>query len=1043
MKVDQPRSKVRCYAVSFLMLILSSTCLHAQERTSLVKGLVQDYNNNPVSGVSVIIRNTKNNFSSGVNADSSGIFSFSRIPSGGPYSFTFSAVGYESQTLSGYTIKEDILLSLVVKMKPVTATLNEVLVVGYGTMRKKDVTGSVSHVKMSDMQNKEAVSIADYLRGSVAGLNISRSSSVTGAQSFEIRGATSIGASTQPLIVVDGMIFSGLLNDINPSDIEAIDVLKDASSTAIYGSRAAAGVILLTTKQGKTEKPVINFDERYGVSSLLKKEKAYDVNGYFNMRSDAMASLYTSHANQPEYYKDPRTLQSVDVQTWLKYDGAGVPANADPMEYWLLRLNLYPGEIANYKAGKSVDWVNSVFRPGTMQDYNASISGKTSNLNYYWSLGMLDNKGIITNDDYRNIRTRVNITSDITSYLQTGMRINLSSTTQDNTAANYRNAYQVSPLGDLYDDKGHYRTYPNTDIMGQNPFDKTQYIGQNRNMDIIGSLFTKIKLPFNINYELDFNNRWGSSLIYVYKPSYTIDALLTNGSASRQDFRQYDWSLDNILRWDKTFAARHRINVLLLYNSSRFKSQQTNANATNFTLSEALNFHNLSLGATPSVNSDDQQDTRASALARINYAYDDKYLLTASFRRDGYSAFGQANPWADFPSVAIAWRMSRERFMKSARVINDMKLRLSYGVSGNSGIGRYTALSQLTNGNYVRDGQTIISLYPTSLSNKDLKWEETSSLNAGLDISMFNNRINATIDLYSMTTKNMLLARTLPTLTGFTSVMSNLGQLDNKGAELTINAVPVQNAMLKWNIDFNFSLNRNKIMHLYGDMINVTDSTGKIIGTREVDDPTNGRYIGHALDEIYGYQVIGVWQTSEKVLAAKYGRVPGDYKTNDPNNDGKLEPLDYMWQGYTKPRFRFSMRNSFTINNSLDISFLARANIGYKKVLDNNAISSGYADRVSQAVYPYWTPVNQSNTWARLGFGKTGNIYTNASFLRIDDFSIGYRFSQQLLSKLKIRSARIYLNIDNVWSLDKSLYWDIETGAPTPTTFTTGISISL
>jgi hypothetical protein len=455
--------------------------------------------------------------------------------------------------------------------------------------------------------------------------------------------------------------------------------------------------------------------------------------------------------------------------------------NADPVEYWLLRLNLYPGEIANYKAGKSVDWVGGVFRPGVIQNYNASISGKTSNLNYYWSLGLLDNKGVVANDDYRNIRTRVNITSDITDFLQTGMRVNLSTTTQDNTAANYRNAYQVSPLGDMYDDKGHYKTYPNTDIMGQNPFDKTQYIGQNRNLDIIGSLFAKIKLPFNINYELDYNNRWGSNLTYVYKPSYTIDALLTNGSASRQDFRQYEWSLDNILRWDKTIGA-HRISVLLLYNSARFSSTQTNANASNFSLSEVLNYHSLSLGATPSVNSNDQEDTRASGLIRLNYAYNDKYLVTASVRRDGYSAFGQANPWADFPSVALAWRMSKEDFFKNVKSINDMKLRLSYGMSGNSGIGRYTALSQLSNGTYVRDGQTIISLYPTSLSNKDLKWEQTTSLNAGFDISMFNSRLNATVDVYYMTTKNMLLARTLPTLTGLrvsclTSASSITGEL--------------------------------------------------------------------------------------------------------------------------------------------------------------------------------------------------------------------------------------------------------------------------
>jgi TonB-dependent starch-binding outer membrane protein SusC len=1042
MKINKPYRGAWFCVLMFLTTLLPQTNLQAQEATSLVKGIVQNTNNEPVAGVSVIIKNSKTNFTAGVSTDSSGFFTFSRLPSGGPYSFNFSAVGYETQSLTGYKIKEGILLSLVVKLKAVATTLNDVVVVGYGTVKKKDLTGSVAHVKMSDMQNKEAVSIADYLRGSVAGLNVARSSSVTGAQSLEIRGPTSIGASTQPLIVVDGMIFQGLLNDINPADIDAIDVLKDASSTAIYGSRAAAGVIIVTTKQGKTDKPVINFDAKYGISSLLKRESAYDVDGYLNMRSDALASLSTTHANQPEYYKDPRNLKSTDVQTWLKYDGAGVPSTANPMEYWLLRLKLYPGEIANYNAGNSTNWVDKVFRTGEMKDYNLSVSGKSNSFNYYWSLGMLDNKGIVYNDNYKNIRTRINITSDVTSYLQTGMRVNFSSTQQDNTAADWSTAYTASPLGDVYDAKGHYNTYPNTDIIAKNPFDKTPYVGKNRNQNILGALFAKVKLPLNITYELDYNNNWAKNLAYVYKPSYTIDALSTNGAASRVDYNQYDWSLDNILRWEQTIG-RNSFNVLVLYNSSKYQSQKTNANATNFSISEALAFHSLSLGSTPSVSSDDQEDTRASMLARLNYSYNERYLLTASFRRDGYSAFGQSNPWANFPSVALAWRASKEQFMKSVDWVNDLKLRLSYGVSGNSGIGRYTALSLLTNGNYVQNGQTIISLYPTNMSNANLKWEQTSSLNAGLDVSMFRSRVNATLDVYKMTTKNMLLARTLPTLTGYTSIMSNLGQLDNKGLEVTVNASVIQAAKLKWNTGFNFSLNRNKIIHLYGDITNIVDSTGKVIGQREVDDPTNGRYIGHSLDEIYGYQIIGVWQTADKALAAKYGRVPGDYRTNDPNNDTKLEPLDYIWQGYTKPRFRLSMRNSFTLNNAIDISFLVRANLGFKKVLDNNAISSSYSDRVTQTVYPYWTPDNPSDTWGRLGFNKTGNIYTDASFIRMDDFSVGYRFSQQLLRRLKIVNARVYVNVDNVWSIDKSKSWDIETGAPTPTVFTSGISITL
>ncbi|WP_299590427.1 SusC/RagA family TonB-linked outer membrane protein [Mucilaginibacter sp.] len=969
-------------------------------------------------------------------ADANGNYSI-LIPDGKGI-LVYSFVGYMTQEIA---VNNRTKIDIQLQSKP--AALNEIIVVGYGTQKKSDLTGAVSHINMSQLQNKEALSIADYLRGSIAGLNISRSSSVTGAQSFEVRGATSIGASTQPLIVVDGMIFQGLLNDINPEDIETIDVLKDASSTAIYGSRAAAGVIILTTKKGKTDKPTINFDVKSGVSALLTKEKAYGVDDYLNMRADAMESKYATHATQREYYKDPRALKSVDLQTWLKYDGTGVPANANPMDYWLLRLNLYPGEIANYNAGKSINWVNKVFRNGTMHDYNASISGKTSNLNYYWSLGLLDNAGVVYNDNYRNVRTRINITADVTSYLQTGARVNFSSTRQDDTPAEWQLAYTNSPLGDLYDANGHYNNYPNTDIIGRNPFDKTQYNGEKRNQNIIGSLFAKVKLPFNIGYEMDYNNHWGNKSTYTYKPNYTIAALLTNGSASREEFQQYDWSVDHILHWEQTIAQKHKVNVLLLYNTAKYSSRQTDANATNFNISQALTFHDISLGGTPNVNSDDESDTRASILARLNYTYNDKYLLTASIRRDGYSAFGQSNPWANFPSLAVAWKVSEEGFMKPIDWISETKVRVSYGLSGNSGIGRYTALSQLTNGTYVRDGQTTISLYPTNMANTDLKWEQTASLNFGLDMGFFRNRITATLDMYLMTTKNLLLARTLPTLTGYTSVISNLGQLDNRGLELTIGAGLIQKPRFKWNTNFTFSFNRNKIVHLYGDKKDVLDANGNVIGQVEVDDPTNGRYIGHSLDEIYGYQIVGVWQTAEKDKAAKYGRVPGDYKTFDSNDDNKLEPLDYVWQGYTKPRFRFSQRHSLTLYNAVDISFLLSANLGNKKILDNDAINSGYSDRVSQLVKPYWTPDNQLNNWARLGYSKTGDIYTNAGFLRMDDFSIAYRFNPKLLKKAQIQNARIFLNADNVWSIDKSQYWDIETGAPTPFTLTAGISLTL
>ena len=440
------------YTINNKQIILSSKDIDssstAQQRRAIT-GKVTDATGATIPGVSVVVKGTSN----GTITDANGKYSLSNILGNETLLFSFVGMKMTEVTVGNkseynVTLSEDVI------------SMEDVVVIGYGTQRKMDLTGSISQVKMSSLENKQAVSVADYLRGSIAGLNISRSSSITGSQTFEVRGTTSIGTNTEPLLVVDGMIFGGLLNDINPNDISNIDVLKDASSSAIYGSRAAAGVIIITTKRGTSEKPTINFDAKIGVSSLLRQQEVYNVDGYLNMRGFALLSKETAHRGQPEYYSNPNSLHNLDVSTWLKYDGPSVPSDANPTDFWLQRLKLYQGEAANYKAGKSLDWLGLVFRTGILKDYNVSVSGKTKNLNYYWSLGMLDNKGIIQNDSYQNIRSRVNVTSDITDFLQVGMRANFSATSQNNQPADWTTAFTNSPLGDLYNSDGTYTRYP-------------------------------------------------------------------------------------------------------------------------------------------------------------------------------------------------------------------------------------------------------------------------------------------------------------------------------------------------------------------------------------------------------------------------------------------------------------------------------------------------------------------------------------------------------------------------------------------------------
>ena len=993
-----------------------------------VSGVVTDADGEPVPGASVYVRGS----GTGTVCDIDGKYEIT-VPAG--TQLTVSFLGYDDLNV---TVRNSAELNL--KLNEKAARLDEVVVVAYGTQRRSDVTGAISQVDMDNVATTQSISVADYLRGSIAGLNISRSSSTSGQSSFEIRGQTSLGTSTSPLLVVDGMIFNGDLNDINPNDIESVSVMKDASSAAAYGANAANGVIIITTKRGKGEKPTIRFDVKASIASLMRREEAYDVDGYLQMRADKLTGEGAINQTQPEYYTNPYRLSGVSPDTWMDYSNAG--QYADPTEVWLNRLALRPNEMANYYDYKSIDWVDEVFRTGVVQDYNLSVSGQARNLTYYWSVGYLDNKGVVENDNYRNLRTRVNLSNRITDFLEVGIRANLSSANNDGQPADWAAAYECSPLGDMYNEDGTYTWYPNGDIMAKNPLEKTQWDVYRRTLNLLGTIYAKITLPWGFSFESSYNNRWKFYENNSFRPSFTNDGSSGGGIASRENTRQYDWSVENVLKWNRTFG-RHRFEVTLLQSAAKWMQNSTTAGGSKFSTSEILGWHALDMADVQTASSVDQVDTKASYMARLNYTLMDRYIFSFTYRRDGYSAFGQNNPWGNFPAAAVAWRISEENFMKPVTWISNLKLRFSYGKNGNSNIGRYTALAGIANDFYLNgDKSNVVTLYPTSMGNADLQWEETLAMNLGLDWGMFDNRLNITAELYRMKTTNMLMDRTLPTLTGYSKVKSNLGQVDNKGIEVTVNSVNINTRSLRWTTDFTFSMNRNEIRHLYGDMVPVTDDAGNVISYKEADDPTNGWYIGHAIDEIYGYKIIGVWQQDEAAEAMALGFSPGDYKTYIKEGNTSYSTDDYQWQGYRKPRYRLAMNNSFTILDNLVVSFMLRSELGHRKAI-NEIIVGGYGDRVSQIKYPYWTPDNPSEVWGKLGAKTQGTLYRSASFLRIENFSIGYDFPEKWVRKIAMQDVRVFFNIDNLWCFDNWLYWDVETKAPLPTTFTFGINFTL
>lgn len=1018
--------------------IILSTELEAsvqgiKQQGNVVKGKVVDIKGEPVIGATIKEMGTNN----GAITDIDGNFSITVQPNA---SLEISFIGYKTEIQKAIVGK-----ALAITLKEDNEILDEVVVVGYGSMRKKDLTGSITRVSPQNT-TQSITSIVEILRGTVAGFSASLGTSAKGGGSMLIRGEKSIKASNSPLIVLDGVIYNGSLTDINPNDIESIDILKDGSAAAVYGAQAASGVVAITTKQGKEGKPTINFDMKIGFQNLTRNQRPFNGEEYTIMRRD---EKIRSNPSRPlGYFHNPNALpEGIDLETWLSYSGA--TAEANPTEIWLNRLAFSTTEIDNYLAGHETNWYDASFQNAFRQDYNVSISGKNEKISYYWSLGSINNQGIVVGDQYKSIRSRLNLKVEVTKWLQAGLQVHYATRNESVDPVDWEEAIQASPWGSKYEDDGSLKYYPNDDNMSTNPFASYEQrdrfnVGQRLN----ATLMTKIKLPLGITYEMNYSdyNSWEKN--HYFDPANSISGEKYNGHAVRRNNSAHSWTFDNILKWNQTFNKKHKLDFTFVFNLEKNQLWSDKAENSNLSPSDILGWHAVGNGTKPVVSSDDAIDTGNAMMARINYNYQDRYLFTASFRRDGYSAFGSNNPYANFPSLAVGWRINEEAFMKSLSWIDNLKLRLSWGINGNRSIGRYAALANLDFMKYLHNGNTVNGIYATNLPNKDLKWEKTEAYNIGLDFAFLNNRLQGNIEFYYTSTKDLLLNRALPNIIGFSSIITNLGEIQNKGFELTLNSQNIIQKNFKWNSSFIAYLNRNKIAHLYGEMVNILDENGNVIGQREDDDIQNGWFIGHALDEIYGYKILGVWQENEREEAAKYGKEPGDFKIWDVNNDGEYLPEDdKVFQGYKKPRFSFGIGNTMEFFNCLDLSFFIRSDLGHKSSNSHYAHSTDYYyDRVNAYKYDYWTPENPTNEFARLGSNTKSpsfNVYKNRSYIRLQDISLAYRIPNIVTSKLNISNARIYANISNPLLITEWNYWDPESLSPAPRTFTFGLNFTL
>lgn len=1020
MKFHPFGSRASFTGLMFLVFLLGSLELAAQEKTSLIRGLVQGTNNEPLAGVSVIVRNTKNNFTSGTVSDSSGVFSFLRIPSGGPYSFTFSAIGYESQTLSGYNIKDDITLSLVVKLRSSATSLNEVVVVGYGTQRKGDVTGSVASVKSDDIESLPVPNVGEALQGRAAGLQVVSSGAPGSNVTIRVRGTGTIN-NADPLLVVDGVPTDIPLNTINPDDIASIEVLKDASAAAIYGSRGANGVLIVTTKRGGTNQKSLEFKMFRGVQEATSMIPMLNARQFASLHNEMMANN-----GQPQN-----------------------PAYADPLAL-----------------GVGTDWLGAMFRSAPIQSYTLAYSGGTPKSNYYISGSVLDQDGIVINTGYRRYTVQFNSESRVIDWLKVGNNITFNHDVKTNGSFDIRNAMAALPTQAIYNDDGSINPGP----VGQpswvgdiaNPIGKAT-INENstKGYNILGSIYGEVSLL----KELKFKTTGGVQASFwdsrSWSPKFNWQPIPQPNSYLFEQFnKSLTWLWDNYFTYEKRFTAGHKLTILAGTSAQNNRYDYMNGSIQNFASNTTQQLNNGT--ALPTLGGSGNEWALLSFIGRVNYDYKGRYLLTATVRRDGSSRFGADNKYGTFPSASAAWRISQEDFFRNVKFINDLKLRAGYGITGNQNIGNYSYASVLQTVQYNFNNTPVTAIVPLAIPNPGVRWEQVEQANIGLDANLLKNRVNVTLDAYLKNTNDMLVPMSVPISTGYSDIVVpsiNAGKVQNKGIELSVNTQNTKGA-IEWNTSFNVTYNKNEI-------ISLNDSVPMFTGSIGLNQNLAIHSAGHPINSFYGFVTNGLFQTQKEVDdyavqvpgSDPYNRTsPGDIRFRDLNNDGKIDDNDRSYLGDPSPSYIFSMNNSFAYKG-IELSIFLQG-VADNKIFNANRIyqeGMSVAQNQTTAVLDRWRGAGTSNGMPRAVFNDpnkntrvSDRFVEDGSYLRIKNVTLGYTLPKKWTQTVKMNNARVYLSAQNLATFTKYTGFDPEVGAngidfnvyPVTRTLSAGINLN-
>ena len=958
------------------LICLFTSILMAQTKIS---GTVTDVDKNPLPGVSVVCKST----SQGTVTNLDGKYTI-EINKGN--TLTFSLIGMQTQDIK---IASQSIINVI--MHESTIELDEVVAIGYGTAKKSDLTSSIISVKPDELKNVKVGSAADALQGLATGVLISKGSFKPGGSSnIIIRGNGSFGnggASTTPLYIIDGVMSNAGLDVIAPSDIESIEVLKDAASTAIYGSRASNGIILVTTKKGKTGKASITFNTNIGIQNLINKQKVLNASQFKEILDAATDNTYL----------------------WDKE------------------------EQRMFDEGRSTDWQDLITQSGVYQNYNLGITGGSEKTTYYLGLDWVDQEGIIKNTGYQKGNIRFNLDSKLNNWLTMGAKFNVirSSTNSSNTdgvagmnsldQGTMGSAIASKPSAPIFNEDG---TYYDNLLLRPNPVAAVTYFKNNFTQTRFNASFNlEAEILKNLKLRTENGTEYINNQSNVFQDSRMTGIYKNVNISDRENGEQFYLQTENTLTYQLNKGI-HRLTAVGGFSASIFNWTMMSAqvlNASNITQND-----NLGTGTPKSVNSDKVKSTLASFFGRVNYSLADKYLLTVTLRADGSSRFAKGHKWGYFPSGGLAWRINQEDFLKDVNFLDNLKLRTSYGIVGNQEISSYQSMAQVdaTSSRYTDYvfGGTLANGSRTSiLAQPDLTWEKSRQFDLGLDFAFFKNRLSGSIDGYYKYTYDLLYNVPLPLESGYRTALVNVGAMKNRGIELTLNSVNIDTKDFTWQTSLNYSFNKNEIDKLYNDLERV-----------------GNYFVGQSINVIYTKRFGGIWQSDEAEIAKIYNAEPGDYKIIDRNRNNIIDDDDRDFVGQTTPQFFGSFSNTFK-SHGFDLTIFLTSAGGHKiyNPFDYLDSYSPSAKMSPDYYHNYWTPERPSNKYPRLGstnsqLYETDGMYQKGDYIRLKNLELGYTLPRNIANKVYASNIRVYASVQNLVTFTKYTGFDVETSNANP-----------